>query len=142
MSNVKCQQFKDILDAALESEGKIALPNVEPLEDSTKALLRITSARHYDHKAYRMRIRDFDPPIDRQTHEIAYYPKIFTDHGGMRGGFMGSGLILVGGGGVPKAYTFFMCEHTWDQSGANHSRGWHPSRCTKCGFDASIDSGD
>jgi hypothetical protein len=25
---------------------------------------------------------------------------------------------------------------------ANHSRGWHPGWCGKCGVDMSIDSGD
>lgn len=138
MSNVKSHEFKAILDAAIESDGKIALPNCVKVEDPAEALKYINNGRYYEQKAYRLRTLEFDPPRDRQTHEIVWYPKIFTDHVGMGSRFAGSGTILAGG----NAYRFHMCEHSWDESGANHMRGWHPSICRKCGVDASIDSGD
>jgi hypothetical protein len=34
------------------------------------------------------------------------------------------------------------CLHDFDTSGSNPSRGWHRAVCRKCGFDASVDSGD
>ena len=138
MSNVRSTEFKNILDEAIRLE--IALPNIVEIEDPVKALLAISSAYAVPEKQpYRFRIRDFDPPRGgTQTHEVCYYPKIFLNTKGMGGIFDGSGVILTNG----KVFSFFMCEHTWDESGANHSRGWHPKRCKKCGFDASIDSGD
>jgi len=138
MSNIKYTQFKDILEEAINSGGKIALPNSVLIEDSAEALRLISTGRYYESKAYRMRLQEFDPPIGRQTHEIGYYPKIFTLHVGMGSVFSGDGIVLASG----KAYRFRMCEHNWNESGANHMRGWHPKRCTKCGVDASIDSGD
>lgn len=139
---LKSHQFKDILDQAIESKGEVALPNCVKIEDPTEALKAISYGRYYENGAYQFRTREFDPPLNgRQTHEIVYYPKIFTNHVGMGSGFSGfdgSGTILSGG----NAYKFHMCDHDWDESGANHSRGWHPKRCKKCGVDASIDSGD
>lgn len=139
MSNVKSHQFKDILEEAINSKGKIALPNSILVEDPAEALRLVSRGQYYENKAYEMRLREFDPPLRGvQTHEIGYYPKIFVDHVGMGSTFAGSGVILCSG----KVYKFHICEHSWDESGANHSRGWHPKRCTKCGVDASIDSGD
>lgn len=139
MSNVKCSQFKDILEKAINSNGEIALPNSVLVKDPAEALKLISYSLYYENKAYRLRLREFDPPLNgRQTHEIGYCPKIFTNHVGMRSSFGGSGVVLCGG----NVYKFHMCDHDWDESGANHSRGWHPKRCRKCGVDASIDSGD
>ncbi len=138
MSNVKSSQFRDILEAAINSKGEIALPNSVLIEDPAEALKLISTSRYYENNAYQMRLREFDPPLGRQTHEMGWYPKIFTHHVGMAGVFSGDGVVLCNG----KAYRFKMCEHEWDESGANHSRGWHPKRCRKCGVDASIDSGD
>jgi hypothetical protein len=142
MSNVKSSQFKDILEAAINSNGEIALPNSVLIEDPAEALRLISSGQYYENNTYKMRLREFDPPLDgRQTHEVGWYPKIFTNHVGMGAGFSGfdgSGVVLCSG----KVYKFSMCQHDWDESGANHSRGWHPKRCRKCGVDASIDSGD
>lgn len=142
MSNVRSTEFRNILDIAIKSEGKIALPNVTVIEDADKALLKVYAAMGGLEMPYRFRVRDFDPPIGHQTHQIAYYPKIFLETAGMGGQFVGSGVILTANNGKAEAYSFMMCEHVWNESGANHSRGWHPKRCTKCGFDASIDSGD
>lgn len=142
MSNVKCGEFQSILDKAIDSDGKIALPNISLLGD-TEALWQVACASKLEKRPYRFKTRDFDPPIGHgQTHEILYYPKIFTHGAGMGGTFEGSGVILSASGGKPVAYSFRMCEHVWNESGANHQRGWHPKRCTKCGFNASIDSGD
>lgn len=139
MSNVKCGQFKDILEAAINSKGEIALPNSVLVEDPNEGLRLISMGRYYENSAYQMRLREFDPPLNgRQTHEMGWYPKIFTHHVGMSGAFSGDGVVLCNG----KVYKFGMCQHEWDESGANHSRGWHPKRCRKCGVDASIDSGD
>lgn len=42
-----------------------------------------------------------------------------------------------------KAYRFAICVHEKVAgAGANHSRGWHPGHCAKCGLDMTVDSGD
>lgn len=138
MSNVRSSQFWEILEKAINSDGELVLPNSTKVEDPVEALKLISYGRYHEHRAYKMRLQEFDPPKGRQTHEIGYYPKIFTNRVGMGSAFDGSGIILSSG----TAYTFRMCDHDWDESGANHSRGWHPKRCKKCGVDASIDSGD
>lgn len=44
---------------------------------------------------------------------------------------------------VGRVAKFAICDHVKeDGAGADHSRGWHPGRCTKCGLDMSVDSGD
>lgn len=140
MSNVKHIDFQRILDEAIQSKGEKCLPNVTPIEDPLEALRAISALHKMAETPYQFRIREFDPPLNgRQTHEMAWYPKIFLTTVGMGGTFDGSGVILANQG---KVYRFFMCEHVWDESGARRERGWHPKRCTKCGVDASIDSGD
>lgn len=136
--------FPNILDMALQSEGLQCLPNVKEIEDPLDALQALSSASNKPAPVpYRFRIREFDPPLPSgQKHETAYYPKIFLNTKGMSGRFDGSGVILANIGNKARAFSFHMCEHEWDESGANHSRGWHPKVCKKCGFDASIDSGD
>lgn len=147
--------FWSQLDTVLRSNGKLALPNVKEITDPQKALNLINSASQSlksDVKVYNFRVQNFDPPIKfepprmgHQTNEITYYPKFFLNSLGMGDSFDGSGVFVCipsGRGQQARAFTFYMCEHEWDESGANHSRGWHPAVCKKCGFDASIDSGD
>lgn len=137
-------KFNDLFDKVIESNGELCLPNVKEVTDPQEALNLIsrTSGLLLFSNPYYLRIQNFDPPRGPQTHETCWYPKIFRNSAGMNSQFDGSGVILVGRYPKSKVYTFQMCEHEWDESGANHSRGWHPKVCTKCGFDASIDSGD
>lgn len=45
--------------------------------------------------------------------------------------------------GRGPVWRFDLCLHAVEVgAGANHSRGWHPARCTRCGLDLSVDSGD
>ena len=142
--------FLDRLQTILDSEGQEVLPNVVEVEDPQEALNLINRASYNLAEMkeikppYRLRLFNFDPPKNgRQTCEITYHPRIFLNSAGMGGRFEGSGVILFSGSmGKARVLTFKFCEHDWDESGANHSRGWHPAVCKKCGFDASIDSGD
>ena len=61
----------------------------------------------------------------------------------------GTGALLIYGRSwgmnptLPRTATFKICDHvTAAGAGANPSRGWHPSRCTLCGLNTSVDSGD
>ena len=45
--------------------------------------------------------------------------------------------------GMPRTARFAICKHkSVEGAGANHQRGWHPAKCSKCGLDMSVDSGD
>lgn len=141
-------KFQERLQEVLNSRGELAFPNVKEITDPQEGLNLVnrTSVRLSNSvtQPYELRIQNFDPPKGVQTHERTWYPHIFLNSGGMGGQFNGSGVIVASPrhDGVARVFTFAMCEHEWDESGANHSRGWHPKVCTKCGFDASIDSGD
>lgn len=136
--------FDKLFEDTLNSRGALALPNVKQVEDPQEGLRLI--ARTKDMRVpYELRIRNFDPPRDGvRTHERAWYPKVFRNTDGMGSTFDGTGVILasVGHNGTQSVFTYAFCEHDWDKSGANPIRGWHPRICRKCGFDASIDSGD
>lgn len=81
------------------------------------------------------------------------------------GGLSGSGYVMIYGGlkakrneagaiildenqrhvmaGSGRIGRFAICQHEKkDAPGANHSRGWHPGHCTKCGLDMTVDSSD
>jgi hypothetical protein len=70
------------------------------------------------------------------------------EHGGMWTQFFlhvhdGSGYALIYGGQGGRIVRFAICRHQKKTgAGANHSRGWHPGHCIKCGLDMSVDSGD
>lgn len=61
-----------------------------------------------------------------------------------RGEFTGAGKVLWHNLYLAGFFaSFALCEHVVAPlSGANPLRGWHPSFCTKCGLDTSVDSGD
>lgn len=140
------REFDRIFNEVINSDGEKVFPNVKHIEDVQAALDVINRASIGLPMVapYHFTIREFEAvPPSRQTKEVAYYPKIFRNTCGMGSTFDGSGVILTSGyQGNARVYTFQMCEHEWDESGANHNRGWHPKICTKCGVDASIDSGD
>lgn len=133
-------EFETTLKTALDSDGKVALPNMKEVTDPADALKRLSLMWPYrDTLPYRLLVGQV--LAKSGTHmitEMLYWPKVFLHTDGMASRFDGSGMVLSSG----RAFSFNTCEHSWDCSGANHSRGWHPKHCTKCGFDASIDSGD
>lgn len=72
----------------------------------------------------------------------------FLDHG-QGGQLYGSGIVAwAKWDNEKRAYVatglrFAICQHTKvDAPGANHSRGWHPGSCSKCGLNMTVDSGD
>jgi hypothetical protein len=72
--------------------------------------------------------------------------RFFLDYG-QRGQFYGSGIAAwttwKDGAYRAVAMRFAICDHKHAEgAGANHSRGWHPASCSKCGLDMSVDSGD
>lgn len=121
------QQLEQLLDQ--KASPIHTFPNVQQVEGE-KALRLIAQCHGKVYQPYSIKLGE---------RHVIWHAKVFTHRAGMAGRFDGMGVILASDG---KAYRFHMCEHTWDTSGANHQRGWHPQWCTKCGFDASIDSGD
>jgi hypothetical protein len=114
-------------------EGKVELPNAKPLERDVGATIL-----HYRtmHAGYALM------PDGRKE----WNARFFLDYG-QGGGLQGSGIVawVAWKDGAYRAtgMTFAICEHTKvEGAGANHSRGWHPGACSKCGLDMSVDSGD
>lgn len=143
MSNIRHLEFTSILEEAIRL--KKPLPNIKEIVDPQEALNILRFGKLYDKEVYEFTIQEFDPPKGTQKFERTWYPKIFLHSDGMTSQFDGSGSILCtpsGRDNNARVFTFFICDHDWDTSGANHSRGWHPKRCLKCGYDASVDSGD
>lgn len=145
--SILSHEFEDKFREIVGSEGKLKLPNCVLVEDAQEGLNFISRshAKVEFKPPFQLLLREFDLPINHhQTKEVCLYPKFFFNSRGMSGRFDGSGYVLASPGHVDKAqvYSFFFCDHDWDETGANHSRGWHPARCKKCGFNASIDSGD
>lgn len=112
-------------------DGKVALPNFKSL-DLERAVGNIAAC-------YGPGLRGSALLPGNPHREWAQF---FLDRG-QGGGLQGSGIVLYWSPSKGKAATFAICEHVKaDAPGANHSRGWHPGHCTKCGLDMSVDSGD
>jgi hypothetical protein len=113
-------------------EGKVALPNAKPIETDIGATIL-----HY-HKMYSGRVL---LPKGKE-----WNVRFFLDYG-QGGQVYGSGIVAwtewKDGAYRAVGMKFAICEHEpVEGAGANHSRGWHPARCAKCGTDLSVDSGD
>ena len=115
--------------------GKVSPPNFKPVgvAEAVDNVAACYSAAH------RGRVQLPGPGLTGTT--WAWY---FLDYG-QGGGLQGTGLVLYYGGYGKggQAAKFAICEHEKVEGpGANHSRGWHPGWCSKCGLDLSVDSGD
>jgi hypothetical protein len=114
-------------------QGNVALPNAKPIErDVGAAILHY----HEMHSGWALL------PDGRKE----WNARFFLDRG-QGGGLHGTGIVAwtawKDGAYRATAMTFAICEHTQvEGAGANHSRGWHPGHCSKCGLDMSVDSGD
>lgn len=63
------------------------------------------------------------------------------------GNLDGSGYVIIYHSSpksdLPRVARFKICDHAFVSGpNANPSRGWHPGRCSKCGLDMTVDSGD
>jgi hypothetical protein len=113
-------------------EGKVALPNAKPIDRDVGA-----SILHYRE----MHCGNALLPAGKK-----WNARFFLDYG-QGGGLHGSGLVAwtewKDGAYRAVGMTFAICDHkAVEGAGANHSRGWHPASCSKCGLDMSVDSGD
>jgi hypothetical protein len=121
-------------DLAPIIRGEVALPNIEPVERDVGAAML-----HYRE----MHAGTALMGVNSTKHWNA---RFFLDYG-QGGQLYGSGLVAwtdwKDGAYRAIAMKFAICKHEQQSgAGANPSRGWHPSRCTKCGLDMTVDSGD
>jgi hypothetical protein len=112
-------------------EGAVVLPNFNPIE-LEKAVASIAAS-------YGPGIRgNALIPGDMHRNWAQFF--LDTTQGGSCDG---TGIVLYYYRGKGAAARFAICEHTKvDGPGANHSRGWHPGSCSKCGLDMTVDSSD
>jgi hypothetical protein len=113
-------------------EGKVALPNAEPIERDVGATIL-----HY------RQMHCGTAVLSGKKHWSA---RFFLDYG-QGGQLYGSGIAAWSewkdGAYRAVGLKFAICQHEIQSgAGANHSRGWHPASCSKCGLNMSVDSGD
>lgn len=117
--------------------GDVVLPNPEPINGDLASVVL-----HYN--AMQSGRCVLLPGGTGKKWNVSY----FLDHG-QGGQLYGSGVVAwtcwdhenrrPGAAGL----RFAICKHTKvDSAGADHMRGWHPGKCSKCGLDMTIDSGD
>lgn len=112
--------------------GRVALPNAKPIEGDVG-----TAILHY---------RQMHCGIADLAGKKQWNARFFLDYG-QGGGLHGSGIIAwtdwKDGAYRAVGMKFSICEYKQTEGpGANHSRGWHPAFCSRCGLDMSVDSGD
>jgi len=114
--------------------GKTPLPNFEPMEHA-KFLNAIA--------AHSMRVvRGNALKPDEHAGQYASWATFFLTSNSM-GPLGGGGMVVIYGSRGPVCGEFAICKHEKvEGAGANHSRGWHPGHCGKCGIDMTVDSGD
>jgi hypothetical protein len=114
-------------------EGKVTLPNASAIEHDIGAAIL-----HY---------REMHCGTALLTDgKKAWNARFFLDYG-QGGQLYGSGIVAwtdwKDGAYRAVGMKFAICDHKPAEGrGANHSRGWHPASCSKCGLDMSVDSGD
>jgi len=124
-------------DLAPIMRGDVPLPNPEPIDRDLAATIL-----HYNSMQSGRCV--LLPGETSKKWNVSF----FLDHG-QGGQLYGSGIVAwtmwdhekraSGATGLK----FAICKHEKkDGPGAEHSRGWHPGSCVKCGLDMTIDSGD
>lgn len=113
-------------------DGNVALPNVKPVETDIGATILHYREMHCGHAML---------PQGKK-----WNVRFFLDYG-QGGQLYGSGMVAWSewkdGAHRAVGMKFAICDHMpVEGAGANHSRGWHPASCSKCGLDMSVDSGD
>ncbi|WGR74312.1 MULTISPECIES: hypothetical protein [unclassified Bradyrhizobium] len=117
--------------------GDVPLPNPEPIEADIGAIIL-----HYNSMQSGCSV--LLPGETSKKWNVSF----FLDHG-QGGQLYGSGIVAwtkwdnEKRASVATGLKFAICQHKKvDGPGANHSRGWHPGHCEKCGLDMTVDSGD
>ena len=114
--------------------GKLPLPNPEEIAPPAALNLIAASATSTITEAiHRARLEGSKGSM------WARYMLSYTQGGQLSG--EGIAFLWFNSGG--KAFRFAICKHQIEaRPGGNPSRGWHPSHCTVCGLNTSVDSGD
>lgn len=113
-------------------DGKVQVPNPQPIAGDVGAAML-----HYRE----MNCGDALFPEGKK-----WGARFFLDYG-PGGQLHGTGLIAWStwkdGAYRAAGVRFAICKHEKVVgAGANPSRGWHPGKCSKCGLDMTVDSGD
>lgn len=126
-----CSRFDEHIKEIIA--GKVPLPNVAVIDRDVGA-----SILHYREMHCGAALLD--------AFSKKWNARFFLDYG-QGGQSYGSGIAAwtewKDGAYRAVGMKFAICDHKQvEGANANHSRGWHPARCSKCGLDMSVDSGD
>lgn len=120
-------------------EGRVPLPNTEDV-DPFLFLSNLASGGHSMTPKWGWSLRHEGRDAGRKQWTQFFFSPVAM---GGQGSFDGSGYAVIYAGQKPVVLRFAICKHEKvEGAGANHSRGWHPGHCGKCGLDLSVDSGD
>jgi hypothetical protein len=118
-------------------KGDVPLPNPEPIEGDLASTILYYNSMQSGRCVL----------LPGETNK-KWNVSFFLDHG-QGGQLEGSGVVAWTTWDNEKrapgatGLRFAICKHTKvEGAGANHSRGWHPGHCSKCGLDMTVDSGD
>lgn len=128
------QYSMDDLNPILKGEERI--PNFEPM-DCGRMMNNIAACGHSMHPQWGW--ANFSG-----RKEWAQFFLTPTAMGSAPRNLDGAGYVIAyGPRDTPTTGTFAICRHEKVAApGANHSRGWHPGHCKKCGLDMTVDSSD
>lgn len=112
--------------------GEIPLPNFREEEDLGKAINSLAGTGGVSYPGNAMM-------PDRHKPWARYFLNTTQS-----GALDGTGTVMIyDRSGKGRVGTFAICEHTMvSLPGTNPSRGWHARKCSACGLDLSVDSGD
>lgn len=134
--------WRDIPDLlAFYLSGKAQLPNLKAA-DTAEALNRIAAGAGM---APWPGVAHVKLPDDRSS--WGTWARVFL-HTTQGGSYTGAGLLIAHRPSHTRfecgpIFSFALCDHRIvEGAGANHMHGWHPSSCTRCGLNTSVDSGD
>jgi hypothetical protein len=124
-------------------EGKVPLPNFER-QDVTQVMNNVAACGHSMLAKWGWATGHDSRDLHKQWAMFFLTPTAMGNANS--GAFDGTGYVVVYNSRYkegPIAGHFSICKHEKvDAPGANHSRGWHPGHCKKCGIDMTVDSGD
>jgi hypothetical protein len=127
-------EFEAILDLIMA--GKLPLPNFEEISLERGVANIAVGGGLVD----AMGVRNAKVPGSSST--WGHWSRYFL--GTTQGGALdGTGYVIWWDRGNGHVGKFAICRHEKvTGSGADPRRGWHPGRCSKCGLDMTVDSGD
>ena len=124
-------------------KGDEALPNAKVEEDLGRFLGNLAAGGHSMKPEWGWSKLPSGAPNQTRKNWTQFFLKNESNMSAGGSPTSGEGYAVRYENGKGVVYSWAICRHQKvDGAGANHSHGWHPGRCSICGIDMTIDSGD